>query len=163
MGIESMVSIREYNPETDEGFIYKTMGYGLMKTWEYKVVPHQTFWYFVRLLVSKFLTNYKCLIATPNDDPTQIVGFLMFGLVDNIYTLVWVHTAFNFRKMGIAKLLMQTSGKDRETLGCYLYRNRLSEMFTGKYNLVHNPFIVDLDLMNNCLLKEEENSNDSED
>jgi GNAT superfamily N-acetyltransferase len=92
-------------------------------------------------VIEKIVKNSHVIVACNDQDPTQIYGYIVAGTVDSIFCLHYVYTKHPFRRMGIARLLINFFEHSKDLAGIYTHHTRAMDDIAPKFNLVHQPYI----------------------
>lgn len=93
-------------------------------------------------IIQKILQRSEIWVACDERYPDQIFGYAVAERIDGIFVLHYVYVKHNFRKTGIAKVLLSMFKHDRDQASCCTHLTRLTDRFLMKYNMFYNPYIV---------------------
>lgn len=91
--------------------------------------------------IEKILKHYEVIVACNTEDPSQIYGFICAGYTDNILTIHYIYVKHPFRRMGIAKAMLESYEYNHEYVGVYTHQTKIAQKLANKYNLIYHPYI----------------------
>lgn len=84
------------------------------------------------------LADSDCIVACHSDDDDQILGYAIIGDNHGVPVLHWIYTKLTFRKMGVARALIQTGIKSfGASLTLVTHTCRSMRDLCKKYKLVY--------------------------
>jgi ribosomal protein S18 acetylase RimI-like enzyme len=95
--------------------------------------------YFPHLRTSAFFDAYKpkvqrlvgesnIQVACFEKDQDLIYGYVIYSMIDDILVLHWVNVKKPFRRMGIAKELLKSIGKDQDSAAFATWEYKIKEV-----------------------------------
>lgn len=95
-------------------------------------------------LIEALLKRSNVVVATPEDDPLSILGWICAGRVDGIFALHYVYVKHVFRGLGIADMLIAAVGHKQDEAGIYTHLTSPMAHMREKYNLLFHPFVLSM-------------------
>jgi hypothetical protein len=92
-------------------------------------------------LIEKIVKNAHVIVACNNSDPSQIYGWVCAQQIEGIFTLHFVYIKHPFRKMGLARLLIN-SFEQADTAGIYTHHTHAMDYIAPKFNLMYHPYVL---------------------
>lgn len=132
----SAIELRPFNYENDKSFIYSTMLKGVYFGSDmWRDVPASSFYAEYAKVIDDVLAEGSCdvVIASLAGDSDSILGYaiLGFGVVH------WVHVKEQWRKKGIARLLLGSS-----VFSFYSQKSKAAPDLAAKKGLTYDPFML---------------------
>ncbi len=93
-------------------------------------------------VIEILLKTYNVLIACNKDDTTQIYGFMCAGFTQNVFTIHYVYTKQTFRRMGIAKALLNAFEYNPEFACIYTHETNAVKAIAKDLAMVYHPYIA---------------------
>ncbi len=93
-------------------------------------------------VIEFLLKKSLCYVACDRAYPDQIVGYIIGELNNNQTILHWIYVKSGFRKMGIAKKLIQALRGDKEGRIWYTHDHYEAQDFKRKVNMEYNPYLA---------------------
>lgn len=93
-------------------------------------------------IIEGIVKRSKVVVCCNADDPKLIYGYICWEIVDGQFVLHFMYVKEPYRKLGLAKMLMQQTGHDFTTLGCYTHQTKVSYYYEEKYNLIYHPYLL---------------------
>lgn len=93
-------------------------------------------------IVEKLITNSNVIVACPEDDTTNIIGFICASTVEGVKCFHYVYVKQSFRNLGIAKMLLHAFNFDPATASIYTHHTRPMDTLQHKYNMLHQPYVA---------------------
>lgn len=135
------ILLRPANAE-DVGFIFNAWLKSFRNAAMVRNVANEIYYAEHHKLIEDLLKKYEVVIACNQDDASQIYGFICAGLTDNVFTVNYVYVKHTFRRMGIAKALLNSFEHNSEFIGIYTHQTRNAKELADKYNFIHHPYIA---------------------
>lgn len=108
-----LITFRDYAP-TDEGFVYSTWLKGLRddNPW-FAMIPRDTYFRNYHRVLDKIMSNpeTRVRVVALKDDPDVILAYVVLGPK----LLHWIHTRYNWTRMGLACELVREVEIDQVT------------------------------------------------
>jgi len=92
-------------------------------------------------VIEKIVKNAHVIVACNDADPSQIYGWICAQEVDGIFCLHYIYVKHPFRKMGLAKMLINAFEHGKDCAGIYTHHTRVFEILAIKLNLIYHPYI----------------------
>jgi hypothetical protein len=105
-------TIRQYNNQTDEAFIYNSTLISMRNSAAYRHLANDVFYGFWNIRLAEVIANSTILVAVDPDDTQVIYGFLIVGNTPPSTPFNIIHFAYTkaaLRKNGICKALMKAA------------------------------------------------------
>lgn len=108
MSTDNLLIIRDYNNDTDRGFVgsywFNGLKYG---NTTFRLIPDHTYLDWYGRIINRLVDTSKVKVACLQEDETVTVGFSVFDLISPTEThLHWIYVKEKWRNNGIAKLLL---------------------------------------------------------
>lgn len=84
-------------------------------------------------------------VVCPEDHTNQILAYMVAERIDGVFVLHYVYTKHTFRKMGLAKSLLNNFDHDTTFASCCSHLTKIAERFLMKYNMIYHPYVTLLD------------------
>ena len=84
----------------------------------------------------------KTIVCCNADDPKIIYGYVCYEEIEGQFVLHYVYVKNIYRKLGLAKQLLQRTGHDFNVLGCYTHQTIVGVQKEEQYNLVYHPYLL---------------------
>jgi len=134
------ISIRPVAP-TDYGYILQTYTKSLHQTHPLNFIPNQIFFPFYTEIINKLLTSSTTLVACIDDDPDQIVGYMIGHHHNTSVVIHWATTKGIFRRLGVMKALLNEMNPTSKNVICSHYFD-LFKKIKDKYHLIYDPTVL---------------------
>ena len=135
------IRLRKANKE-DIGFLFNAW----LKSYKYslfaKNITNTIYYTEHHKVIEKLLKTHETIIACNDEDPSQIYGFINAGNIDGIFCLNYIYVKQPFRRLGIARTLLNAFNHDPSSASVYTHHTRVAERMAAKYNLVYHPYIA---------------------
>jgi GNAT superfamily N-acetyltransferase len=93
-------------------------------------------------VIERVLQHHGVIIACNPEDPSQIYGFLCAGYVDGILVLHYAYVKQPFRKLGIAKALLNCLEQPDDSAILYTHQTRVAQTVAPRYNMIYHPYLA---------------------
>jgi len=144
MNISRKVTVRE-STFKDFGFIY-TRWLESYKTSPFaRKIKNSIYWVAHKNLIKLMEANpdFTVHIACLKTDPDVILGFLATSKVEDTQVAHYVYVKQDFRKMGVASLMLAKSGLDTKQTTFYTHLTKHSHWICQKLpKLEYNPYAL---------------------
>ena len=90
----------------DVGFIFNSWLKSYRSSDVVKPIMNEVFFAEQHRLIEHLITQHKVIIACNADNPDQVYGFICAGATEGIFTVHYIYVKQAFRRMGIAKMLL---------------------------------------------------------
>ena len=132
------VTLREFE-ESDRNFILNSWLKSYRNSDASKKIPNDVYYHFHAKLIEKYIAESTVVMAVNPDNPIQIFGYAVVNREDN--TIHYVYTKHTYRKLGIAKRLIEVLLPDLgESPTCCTATNYAWRQYQQKYSLYYNPY-----------------------
>ena len=139
---ELPITIRQ-GAERDMGFILASFTRELHKTIPYNFIPNSTFFPHYTALLHSLVAKSTVLVATVEDSPDDLVGFLIAQpLTESSVVVHWSQVKHIFQHMGVFKALLEAFGCEGKTIVCSHYFT-LFPKIRDRYHMIYDPFVLD--------------------
>ena len=92
-------------------------------------------------VVRKILKRAKVTVACDPSHPSQIYGYIVHEMVEDIPVIHYCYVKHTFRNMGIASNLIN-SVKESDQAGVFTHHTKNAERIAPKHNLIHHPYLA---------------------
>jgi hypothetical protein len=142
------IRIREAN-EVDVNFIFSSWLKSYRLSSFAKQISNAVYFPEQHKLIENLLKSSVVLVACNIEDPDQVYGWVCATKIMSVYCLHYIYIKQQFRKFGIARFLMQTSGHNPDIIGLYTHHTNVMADMAKKANLVYHPYI-NISYLENC-------------
>lgn len=115
--LSNSVHVRQYG-EQDYNFILNSYLKSYRISESNRYMDNDLYYASYKKLLDKLLHRATCLIACNPEDEDQIFSWILYDDVDGIPVIHFVYTKYPYRKMKIAKTLLQVAGVKRTSIVC---------------------------------------------
>lgn len=137
------IRLRTANPE-DVSFIFNSWLKSYRTSEMCKPMTNEVYFAEQHRLIENLVTSCKVIIACNEQDPKHLYGWICAGDTDGIFTLHYIYIKQAFRKMGLAKMLLEICGHDGSTMGIYTHHTLPMKFWAGRYILLYQPYVLTL-------------------
>lgn len=108
-------------------------------------------------VIEKIVKSSHVIVACNEQDTSQIYGWICAQQVDGIFCLHYIYVKHPFRKMGLARALINFFEHGKDCAGVYTHHTRVFEILAIKFNLIYHPYIwAGVGFLNDNVNKEQE-------
>ena len=93
-------------------------------------------------LIEKLLKTSKVVVACNNSDSNQLYGYIVTSEVAGIYCVHMLYVKHTFRRLGIGRILLNSTPREPEAAGIYTHYTRVGEELAPKFNLTYHPYVL---------------------
>jgi len=93
-------------------------------------------------IVSGLLARAKTLVAHEPGKPENLLGYIVYDIVDNVFVVYYAYTKEMFRKLGIQKILLKSAGYNLNSMGFYTHNTKHGDNAARHVNLFFNPYLL---------------------
>ncbi len=131
----------------DFPYILKTWSIDYHKVYPINNIPNSIYVPAQTAIIKKLVQRSECIIACIDDEPTTIVGYLIYQPVNDLNIVVhWGQTKGIFRRMGVLKTLLDSLQTQNKNIICTHIFSLFKEL-KDRYNLIYDPTLLQ-DLVN---------------
>ena len=133
-----------FRPATtdDVGYIFQTWLFEYHKTHPFNMIPTPIYKDVQAKVIYSLLAKTPTVVCCLDDDPNQIVGYLVAAPHDDSNILIhYGCVKAIYRRMGIMKELLKQYNSENKNLICTHYF-QLFKQLKDKYHLVYDPTIL---------------------
>lgn len=134
------ITFRSANKD-DISFIFNSWLKSFRNSQFAKFIPNPTYFTEHHKVIEKLILNNLVLIACDPKDEKQIYGWVCAGLTEGIFTLHYIYVKHTYRKLGIAKAMLNEVRKDDAAAVC-THLTHIGSQLTSKYNLLYSPYVA---------------------
>lgn len=140
--IDLPIAIRDVE-DTDYGFILKTWTQEHHKTHPWNFVPNAIYFPNQTNLINSILKDCPVLVACLDDEPNQIVGYLVGKPHDKDNIIVhYACVKGIFRRVGVLRQLLSALDYQNKNINCSHYFE-LFKKLKDRYSLIFDPTLLD--------------------
>lgn len=92
-------------------------------------------------LLERIMNRSEAVIACNADDPNQIFGYIVYERIDNALVVHYIYVKQSFRKLGIGKTLLQSTGWQKGDAFIFTHDTYISAKLAMKYRAMFNPYV----------------------
>lgn len=126
--------------EADLNFLYNSWLKSLRQS--LSTVDNTIFYGNHKKLIEELVTKCRVVISCNPEDITQIFGYIVFEIIEDISILHYVYVKHPFRKLGIATELFKFIDHNSELPCVASHYTRIFETIGPKWGLVFNPYVL---------------------
>lgn len=93
-------------------------------------------------LLESLIPKCQLLIACSPEDSSQIYSYIVFTRIDGVFVCHYIYTKHTYRRLGVAKALLELTGYDKKTLSCFTHYMKSLEKKYEKYSMVYHPYLL---------------------
>jgi ribosomal protein S18 acetylase RimI-like enzyme len=93
-------------------------------------------------LIEGLCKRASIIVACNDKDLGQIYGYVCCEKIEDNLVVHFIYVKETFRKLGIAKMLLDTQGWRRDAAFFYTHRTRSAEALGDKFLMVYNPYLA---------------------
>lgn len=135
------LTIRDYNKSNDENLIYSSWLHSARCRCDFVKLPNSVFFPNYKRLIGAVLENNQVLVACHKDDPSHVIGYIIFRKEGEGKILYFAYTKFTYRKLGVFKRLLHEAFGAEGGIIFTTHRSQLIDDISKRYELVYNPFL----------------------
>ncbi len=127
----------------DYGYILETWARNFHKTHPWNLIPNAMFYPSQTNLINKILATTTPIVACIEDEPNQIVGYLIAQpFRDDNLIIHYGCVKGIFRRLGVMKTLLETLNYQDKNLICTHYFEMFKKL-KDKYHLIYDPTLLE--------------------
>jgi hypothetical protein len=88
------------------------------------------------------MASCQVTVAVNPHDDSQIYGYIVSEIKDGILVIHYVYVKHTFRKIGIAKEMLDSVRKDGSVAALYSHGTMVGDRIAPRYNLVYHPYVA---------------------
>jgi len=138
---KNLVTYRPIQTYSDEAFVYNAWMKSYKDSPWGKPLINDIFYNNHKEIIKKLLTSSDTLLAVNPQDPDQIYGFAVLERSPKVSLIHYVYIKYNFRKLGLARKLVEAIEPDTSKLKFVTHVPR-DIAILKKFNLIFNPYIL---------------------
>lgn len=142
--IVGQIRIRRANDE-DIPFIFSSWLKSFRTSWFAKLIANPIYFDQHHKVIENVLKTSEVLVACNNEDIGQIYGYICAERIDGVFVVHFTYIKHPFRKMGIAKELLNVFDHDLGNAAFYTHHTKSAESVTSKYGFIYNPYLLMID------------------
>lgn len=127
--------------QMDVEFIFSSWLKSYRNTPQSSLLTNPTYFTEQHRLIEKLLRVSQVLVASSSEDSSQILGWACASDVENCFCLHYVYVKHTFRKLGIARMLINAF-KEANSPGVYTHHTKVMPFIAPKFNLLYHPYIL---------------------
>jgi hypothetical protein len=138
------VVIRPFQPAEDTNFILSSWlrSYRLSSQFAHRITD-AIFYHYHQLIVQRILTRSKILIACLPDDPSVIIGYLVYEQYAEQPLIQYAYVKKPFRNEGVLTSLIEAAEIDLEQPAQFSHMTEASEAIARHFpKLTYNPYLI---------------------
>jgi hypothetical protein len=128
--------------ENDVNFIFNSW----LNSFRNGYLPHQVdnTIYFAEQhkIIERLLRSAHVKIAINELEPDNILGYICYETIENIFTLHYAYTKHTFRKMGVFSQLVSSVRENNENRAMCSHNNFQFSKLINKLNMVYHPYLI---------------------
>lgn len=93
-------------------------------------------------VIEGLLKTSTVLIICEDTDPTNIYGWICAELIDGIFVLHYVYVKHPYRKLGLAKFLLNQFNHETGAASMASHMTRIGEQLAPKFGVVYSPYLA---------------------
>lgn len=126
----------------DYGYILKTWSIEYHKVHPFNFIPNSIYVPEQSKLIDAIISQVSPVVACIEDDPNQIVGYLVAQRYDDVNLIIHFGCVKAiYRRLGVMKSLLEQFQYKNKNLICSHYFTLFKEL-KDKYNLIYDPTII---------------------
>lgn len=136
------IMVRPFNHQTDYGYVLQTWSKEYHKQFPFNFIPNSIYVPSQTKLINSILANATTIVACLDDDPNQIVGYLVYEFYgSDTFIIHWGNIKGIFRRLGIMRDYLLPIGANRSQVVTHFFS--LFKKLKDKYTLIYDPTYLD--------------------
>lgn len=128
--------------EEDVPFVYNSWLKSFRNGTMCRNVDNSIYFFNHHKIIGQLLERSKVIVCCNSLDPKIIYGYLVFEDIDGQFVLHYIYVKNIYRKLGLARKLLEQSKHDFSVLGCYTHQTQVGVVKEEKYNLLYHPYLI---------------------
>jgi hypothetical protein len=138
---EIPIAVREIFPEEHNFVLHSWIKSG-QRSNNFGVVAKELYTLNQHEIITSLLTRSKILVAQELDKPESLYGYIVYDLIDGVFTLHYAYVKQFFRGLGVLKALLSHANFSTETAGFYTHHTKICDKVMPSLNLMYNPYLL---------------------
>ena len=138
---DNIVTFRPIQTQSDEAFLYNAWLKSYKDSPWGKPLINDIFYTNHKEIVKKLLSTSDVLLAVNPQNPDQIYGFAVLEKSPKVSLIHYVYVKYNFRKLGLARKLVEAMEPDTGKLKFVTHVPR-DIAILKKFGMVFNPYLL---------------------
>lgn len=126
----------------DNAFVYNSWLKSFRNGTMNRNVDNSIYFHNHHKLIDKILQRSTIVVCCDAKDPKIIFGYVVYEKIDGQFVLHYIYVKNIYRKLGIAKKLLEQCKHDFSVLGCYTHQTQVAVAKEEKYNLLYHPYLL---------------------
>lgn len=136
------IVVRPFNHTKDYGYILQTWSKEYHKQFPFNFIPNSIYIPSQTKLINNILSKATTIVACLDDDPDQIVGYLIYEFYgDNTFIIHWGNIKGIFRRLGVMRDYLLPIGGNRSWIVTHFFS--LFKKLKDKYSLIYDPTFLE--------------------
>ena len=135
------ITIRDADP-ADVSFIFSSWLKSFRKGELCQGVDNAIYYSEHHKVIERILRRSTVKIACNPQDPSQIMGYLVYEKLDGIWVFHYCYVKHTFRNLGVARELARAAEHDFKTLAIASHKTYFAEKILSKYELIYHPYVL---------------------
>jgi len=94
-------------------------------------------------VITTLLATASCLVIAAADEPTLIHSYIIYDLVADVAVIHYIFTKYSYRRIGLARMLLDYVAADQEAVSVYTHRTRAGDALASSYrNSIYDPYML---------------------
>jgi len=107
-----------------------------------KNIPTSVYFSEHHKVLEEIALNDQIYVACNTEDESQIFGYVAATEIDGIFLLHYVYVKQPYRKIGLAKFMVESVRKKLDDLAFCTHLSNTMEKTAEKYNLIYSPYLA---------------------
>lgn len=141
--LKSQVLTRTAN-EQDVNFIFNSWLKSYQSSVSAKLLSPTIYFQFHHKVIEQLLQRCAVVVACQQQDPTQVYGYLVYEVVDDVPVIHYAYVKHAFRQMGIYSLLLAATTLSSRNQAFYTHETHtaLKLIRAKSLPMVYNPYLA---------------------
>lgn len=128
----------------DESFIYNSWLKSFRDSDSVKHITNTVFYKRHHALIEKLMTKSSVLLAVNPEDPSQIMGYVCFDVIDDVLLLHYVYVKQTYRSLNVATSLLKAVNPNFGKTGfVFTQMSKTGKSLYTRYLGVYDPYLID--------------------
>lgn len=93
-------------------------------------------------VLERIMKSCKVIVACNPEDTSQIYGYIVHEMVSGVDVFHYAYVKHTFRRMGLAKAMLQHIKPDTSTASMYSHATPVGDKIAPKYHMVYSPYLA---------------------
>jgi ribosomal protein S18 acetylase RimI-like enzyme len=135
------IMMRPYMPE-DQAFLFNSWLKSFRNGTVCNNVDNSVYYTNQHIVIERLLQTSKVIVCCNSEDPRIIYGYCVYEHIQGQFVLHYIYVKNIYRKLGLARKLLEETKHDFSVLGCYTHQTVIGDRNDEKFNLIYHPYIL---------------------